>query len=179
VWKEAKKFVDLNKSRSFSFDDIYQNFIAAVSHAIDRYDSSKGALTSYINFWILREKTSDTFSFENGVAYSVPQNIKTQMAKGTFGDQNFAVSIHKEMGEGINLGDILHDNRLNPEQHMEKTQFLNRVKRIAKIADPTGIGRLYLDIDEWFSPKELRIAKKTMLEQGILPKGDLLPYSTI
>lgn len=179
AWKEAKKFVDMNKSRSFSFDDIYQNFISAVSHAIDRYDCSKGALTSYINFWILRERTADTFQFENGLAYSVPQGIKTQMAKGKYGDQNFSVSIHLQTEDGGTLSDVIPDSALTPEQSYVAQQDLDDIRRLAKYADPKGLGRLYLDIDEYFSQKELRRARKSMLKQGIKPRGELKPFSNL
>jgi Sigma-70 region 2 len=178
AWKEAKKFVDLNKSHSYSFDDLYQNFIGAVSHAIDRYDSSKGALTSYINFWILREKTSGTFHFENGVAYSVPQGVKAQMAKGSYSDQNFSVSLDSPMGdEGSTLGEILPDTSLNQEQNLLASQELDRIKRLAKYADPLGLARLYLDIDERFSPKEIAKASAGMFEQGVPQRGPIQPYN--
>lgn len=176
AWKEAKKFMDMNKSRSFNFDDIYQNFVSAVSHAVDRYDSSKGALTSYINFWILREKTSDTFSFENGVAYSVPQGVKTQMAKGNYADQNFSVSLQQETEDGGSLSDMLPDTNLTPEQSIEASQHIDRIRKLAKLVDPQGLGRLYLDIDEYFSKRELKQATKHMLSNGIIPKGELVPY---
>jgi hypothetical protein len=177
AWKEATNFVEMHKTHDYNFQDVFQNFMGAVSHAIDRYDSSKGALTSYIGFWMLREKTSDTFGFENGVAYSVPQGVRANMARGTYTDQNFALSLSAPTEEGSTLSDIIPDDKLNQEQAMERTQNLNQIKKLAKLADPKGLARLYLDVDEYFSPKEIKRAKLNMIKQGIDPVGQLTPYA--
>ncbi len=179
AFKEAKKFVDMNPTSDYEFEDVYQNFISAVGHAIDRYDSSKGALTSYINFWLLHERTSNPFEFQYGVAYSIPQAAKRTMINGNYSDSNFSVSMDSKNSEGVSIQDVVADQRRNAEEVIERTQTLNRLKKLAKYADPTGIGRLYLDIDEIFFTKEIRILTKYMKENNIPIEGHIKPYVDI
>jgi len=40
-----------NKWKHIPLDDLFQNFLVALSRAIDKYDSDKGTLTSYITVW--------------------------------------------------------------------------------------------------------------------------------
>lgn len=175
AYKQAKAFVKM-KGENFDFQDVYHNFLTAITKAVDKYDCTKGALTSYINYWVLNAQTcSNTdHGHEYGVAYSIPQMQRKQMAQGnnSSGDVNFSVSLDKlvnsESEDGSTslqdyiVGDVGADVKLEQQQEMEVVRYL------AKCADIRSLARLYLDIDEIFSKKELRLMRKNMKEQGII-----------
>lgn len=174
AYKQAKAFVKM-KGENFDFQDVYHNFLTAITKAVDKYDCTKGALTSYINYWVLNAQTcSNTdHGHEYGVAYSIPQMQRKQMAQGnSTGDVNFSVSLDKlvnsESEDGnaslqdYIVGDVGADVKLEQQQEMEVVRYL------AKCADIRSLARLYLDIDEIFSKKELRLMRKNMKEQGII-----------
>lgn len=174
AYKQAKAFCKM-KGANFDFQDVYHNFLTAITKAVDKYDCTKGALTSYINYWVLNAQTcSNTdHGHEYGVAYSIPQMQRKQMAQGnSTGDVNFSVSLDKlvssESEDGnaslqdYIVGDVGADIKLEQQQEMDAVRYL------AKCADIRSLARLYLDIDEIFSKKELRLMRKNMQEQGII-----------
>lgn len=183
AYKQAKVFVKAknDKGGNFDFNDVFQNFQTAITKAVDKYDSGKGALTSYINFWVLNAQTcSNTdHGHEYGIAYSVPQLQRKQMAQGSNNAEvNFSVSLDKltgsgEDGEGqADLKDYIVGD-VGPEVKLERDQEINTIRYLAKCADVRGLARLYLDIDEVFSKKELRQMRDTMrvqLKDKIDPK---------
>jgi len=163
-YSQACAFVSM-KGKNFDLEDVYQNFLTSISKAIDKYDSSKGALTSYINFWILNAQTTSNSSHghEYGVAYSIPTVKKKEMAGKKNKEINFSVSLETLVGDDDNaeLGDYLSDG-INIESTMEKESELNRIRTLVKKADPKGVARLYLDIEEVFSKKEREKMKESM-----------------
>ena len=175
AYKQAKQFVKM-KGSNFDFQDVYHNFLTAITKAVDKYDCTKGALTSYINYWVLNAQTcSNTdHGHEYGVAYSIPQMQRKQMAQGnsSSGDVNFSVSLDKlissesEDGQAslqdYIVGDVGADVKLEQQQEMDTVRYL------AKCADIRSLARLYLDVDEIFSKKELRSMRNSMRAQGLL-----------
>lgn len=175
AYKQAKAFCKM-KGSNFDFQDVYHNFLTAITKAVDKYDCTKGALTSYINYWVLNAQTcSNTdHGHEYGVAYSIPQMQRKQMAQGnnSSGDVNFSVSLDKlvnpdsEDGQSslqdYIVGDVGADIKLEQQQEMETVRYL------AKCADIRSLARLYLDIDEIFSKKELRDMRNNMRAQGFI-----------
>lgn len=171
AYKQAKAFCKM-KGDNFDFKDVFQNFQTAITKAVDKYDCSKGALTSYINYWVLNAQTcSNTdHGHEYGIAYSIPQLQRKQMAQGNNGTEiNFSVSLDKLVSnddtEGVaDLKDYIVGD-VGPDVKLEKEQEINVIRYLAKCADIRGLARLYLDIDEVFSKKELRQMRKTMKTQ--------------
>lgn len=168
AYKQAKAFCSM-KGSNFDFQDVYQNFLAAITKAVDKYDSSKGALTSYINYWILNAQTcpKNGHGHEYGVAYSVPQLRKKQMALGDTGDANFSVSLEQVVGqdgEESELKDYLVGEEGVDKKVIEQ-EHLNKIRYLIKCADIKGCARLYMDLDEVFSKKEIRLMKKNMIQQ--------------
>ena len=159
------------KGPNFDFEDVYQNFLTAITKAVDKYDCSKGALTSYINYWVLNAQTcSNTdHGHEYGIAYTIPPLQRKQMALGDKSNVNFSVSLDKPMategGDAVSLKDYLVGDA-GVDLKIEHQQEIDRVRYLAKCADIKGLARLYLDLDEVFSGKELRNMKKNMLLQG-------------
>lgn len=172
AYKQAKTFCKM-KGDNFDFKDVFQNFQTAITKAVDKYDCSKGALTSYINYWVLNAQTcSNTdHGHEYGIAYTIPQLQRKQMAQGNSGAEvNFSVSLDKlvgnsDEGEGqTNLKDYIVGD-VSPDIKLEREQEIDVIRYLAKCADIRGLARLYLDIDEVFSKKELRQMRKTMKTQ--------------
>ena len=152
--------------------------MAAITKAIDKYDSSKGALTSYINYWILNAQTYSNTNYGNeyGVAYTIPQ-VQKRNVQGTKATQvNFSVSLDAiTSGEGedeeIDLkGFLVGDDGV--DKKIEAAQEASILMFLIKSADPLGLARLYLDLDEYISRKEKVLMLRSMKKQlGYMPTG--------
>jgi hypothetical protein len=169
---QAKFFVDTNPHNQYDFNDVRQNFMRNILIALNKYDSSKGALTSYINFWLLNAQTCGSSAHEYGIAYSVPPQHKRKMArdKGSNREVNFSVSLDSpaedDEGETISLHNKLEcPQSVDKQIEHHKTSML--ISLLAKNADPYGIGRLSMNIDECFTPQELSKMKNHMVQQGL------------
>lgn len=178
AFKQARSYVRM-KGPNFDIQDVYQNFLAAVTKAVDKYDASKGALTSYINFWLLNAQTTSNSNHghEYGVAYSIPQLQKKALAEKSIAGKNvnFGISLDRMVsGNGDNdeqkeLVQIIAGDE-SVAEHLLAEEELDVVRSLIKHADPSGIARLYLDIDEVFSDKEKKRMLRTMREQlNVMP----------
>jgi hypothetical protein len=162
--KRANAYVKA-KGTGYAFDDIKQTILKNVLVAIDKYDSSRGALTSYVGWWILNAQTCAAPEHEYGIAYTVPQAHRKKLATGASTASNFSVSLDSlqtSEDEEKSLHELLADNTdilttLEAEQDQELVRYL------VKSSDPMGLVRLSLDIDEFFTRKELRRMRKITL----------------
>lgn len=166
--KKAHQYAGM-KGENFDVQDLSQNLLAAVTKAIDKYDSSQGALTSYVNFWIMNAQTyaSSEHGHEYGIAYTIPQGHRKTIAGGNSnGISNFSVSLDSalEEDEDGSLHSLLV-GASSVEDVVIAEDELTKMLRLAKYADPKGIGRLYLDLDEVFSKREVRQMRRTMVRQ--------------
>ena len=170
AFKQAKSFTKM-KGPNFDFNDVYQNFLAAVTKAVDKYDASKGALTSYINFWLLNAQTTSnsTHGHEYGIAYTIPQLQKKALAEKSSKAKsvNFGVSLQKLVGDADDKKELVQyiAGDASVEQDMLDAEQIDTIRALVKHADPKGIARLYLDIDEVFSKKEKKKMLRTMRKQ--------------
>ena len=142
------------KLNNYDSHDVLQNFLSAVTKAIDKYDSSKGALTSYINYWILNAQTCNSNSSEYGIAYTLPHGKK----RGKVYDKkrvNFSQSLDSE--ELLNIEH--HDN---VHELIETKEENSIIQYLTKAVDRKGCLRLTLDIEEFFSAKEYNIMRQNM-----------------
>jgi hypothetical protein len=168
--KWAKAHVIGAQGRS-SFKDLVQSIIKAVITAMDKYDSRKGALTSYVTFWT-KNAMKASKEHEYGVAYTVPQAQKKKLFEGTSHHVNFSVSLDTIYGDDDDEGSsmALH-SVLAPGHTLEKgievEQSRSLVQMLAKKVDPMGIARLSLDIGEHFTPEEQAIMRQHMLEEKL------------
>lgn len=176
AYKQAKSFCAM-KGANFDFEDVYQNFLTAITKAVDKYDCSKGALTSYINWWVLNAQNggSPDHGHEYGIAYSIPALQRKQMTGASAGTEvNFSVSLdqalaNKDSDTGSELIEYIVGDE-GVDVALEHEQELNTVRYLAKRADLNGIARLYLDIDEVFSKKEMQKMVRVMRAQGTLTR---------
>lgn len=170
AYKQAKIFC-ASKTNHFDFQDVWHNFLAAITKAIDKYDCSKGALTSYIKWWILNVQTSASsdHGHEYGTAYSIPQLQRKGLAlKNPKLSVNFGYSLETILS-GENSKEILKDFITSDhglDTYLEKNEEEEMTKYLIKKADlPGGLARLYLDIPEYFSKKERRKMTRITAEQ--------------
>jgi hypothetical protein len=171
AYKQAKAYCS-SRSNSFDFQDVWHNFLAAITKAIDKYDSSKGALTSYIAWWLLNVQTatSNDHGHEYGLAYTIPQIQRKKLAqKDNSKVANFSISLDTlvtKEGSEITLSNYV-TSEIGLEENLEKDEELEIIKYLIKKADyKEGLARLYLDLSEYFSKKELRWMKQSMKRQG-------------
>jgi hypothetical protein len=172
AYKQARSFCAMKGPR-FDFEDVFQNFLAAITKAVDKYDCSKGALTSYINWWIINAQTctNSDFGFEYGTAYTIPQLQRKAMAQGKGdGDVNYAVSLDAQSSDdedGGSTGALAYiEGSAGVDKGLEEQQELDLTRYLAKCADIHSLARLYLDLDEVYSKKELKRMRSVMIEQG-------------
>jgi hypothetical protein len=161
-----------DKTLQYDVGDVAQNFLAAITKAVDKYDSSKGALTSYIKWWILnaRSCSNTVHGHEYGVAYSIPHSQKKMLTSKKKGnnDINFSISLdsvgQKKDEEDVKLLDMLKGTS-SVDEEIETKEDNTILKYLIKRADINGLARLSLDVDEYFSIKEKKQMKRVMRRQ--------------
>lgn len=115
-------------------DDIIQVYLMVASRAIDKCDSRQGALTSHIQSW-----------FKTGRS-RVAQQHDQQMATQSIETINLdAQEIQNEVGNSIQ------------ERLIEDKQDQSLIRMLAKIADPLGAARAFLNIEEILRESETQI----------------------
>lgn len=166
AYKTARNHV-ADKGDTFDFKDVSQNLLAAITKAVDKYDCGRGALTSYINFWILNALTYNSSSQEYGTAFTISAQQRRKLATGESHNGNYAVSLDKTYGEdGSDLKDMLAGDP-GVDHELEKAQSLHLIQYLAKRADVRGLARLYLDIGEVFTKREVARMERQMKREGL------------
>lgn len=163
------------KGKNFDFNDVYQNLMAAITKALDKYDSSKGALTSYVNYWMLNALTyaNANHGHEYGIAYLIPQAQKKAVQGAKTDHVNFSVSLNAVLDEDgeSSLGDLLVSPSCVESDYIASVEA-DDMAYLIKRADPDGLARLYLDLTEYISVKErVRMAESMKRQLGYYPKG--------
>ena len=164
---QAKSHITSTQSPNLDFNDLRQSILKATVVALDKYDSSKGALTTYINWWVLNAQTCSS-EHEYGVAYTVPQSQKRKLAEKTSGDINFSVSfdalLKGEDDDSRTLHNSLSDGYIMDED-LERLEQQKIVQYLIKEVDNSGIARLVLDIGEVFTDAEQKLMQQHMIEE--------------
>lgn len=147
-----------SKTNMFDSKDVMQNFLAAITKAIDKYDSSKGALTTYINYWLLNAQTCNSNSSEYGIAYTLPHGVK----KNYVSDKtcvNFSVQLDAETVDS-------ESHVPSPLDGIENEEADSIIRYLVKSVDRYGCFRLKYDIDEYFHKSEYKMMQKIMGRTG-------------
>tara|TARA_B100000700_G_scaffold323244_1_gene426581 strand:- start:1166 stop:2197 length:1032 start_codon:yes stop_codon:yes gene_type:complete len=169
--RQAKIYIKANGS-NFDFHDVRQSILKSILLAIDKYDSNKGALTSYINWWVLNAQTCGTSEHEYGIAYTIPQSHRKKIAEKNTGFLNYSVSLDDMVTDDGNKN--LHSvigGKADVFEDFERSETENIVMYLAKHADTNGCARLVLDIGEHFTQDELsRMRQQTQEECPELTK---------
>ncbi len=119
IMKAKENYVKVG--HALSLDDIIQHYMLAVGKAIDKCDIDEGPLASYVGQWFLNAR--NTVRKEIG-------NLQTESYE-ELEESEFDFGIHQDV-----------------EQHVERMQTIERIRKVAQVADPFGLGRLRLEIDE-------------------------------
>lgn len=161
--KQAKAFISTNTG-NYDFLDVRQTILKSILTAIDKYDSIKGPLTSYINWWVLNALTCGSHEYEYGVAYSIPKAYKRKIATDkNFDVVNFSVSLDTLLTNDDQEEGTMHSfisDGADVTMEMERDDEARIVQYITKCVDKHGVLRLSSDIGEFFTEEELKIMKK-------------------
>jgi hypothetical protein len=153
VMMEAQSFYQQQRQHNphltFDLDDIAQNFILTVSKAIDKCDAQQGTLTSYIQNWIKDAKGNPSLRGEYGIAYTIPASQRRSIALSEK-DKTVNISISLACEDLNELESVS-----NTEQEYERQQLTDTIRLLAKRADPLGISRMFLGVQEILDPNEL------------------------
>lgn len=142
IVSQAQTYYKSNNS-NMELDDIIQNLIIFTSKALDKYDSRKGTLSSYIMTWLQHAKNV-TVVQEDGIAFLLPVAKRSDCS-------NLAVSI-----DAAEVTEIEYECGEN----VEVESLRKRVQLLSKLADPMGLGRLALGISEVLTKDELALLRK-------------------
>lgn len=179
--QEAVQIREAAKGPSISVNDLSQNLVAALMLGLDKFDHRKGALTSYIRQWMRHIAQSTAKSHEMGLAYDVPHNFKRQMGRlgvANIGESYDRIRSNESLNptefEGPSRIDMDSDGEASSEQagksvhhHFQENEKEQRLLSIMKVADPKGIVRLALGIEEFMSEKDKEKMRKQMVKQGV------------
>lgn len=173
--KQAASYIDSNPSMNYDFMDVRQNILKSVLIAIDKYDSDRGPLTSYINWWVLNALTCGTDEHEYGIAYTIPQTQRKKLATGSSGEVNFSVSLDGMSNDDDDSERNLHSSVSSEEkiaENIERDETGDLVRFLVKSVDQRGTARLLLDIGEFFSLQEIEKMDQQMRREfsHLLPR---------
>lgn len=132
----AQTHYKLNDSK-MELDEIIQTMFVYVSHAIDKYDQTKGTLTSYISTWLQHARNQSSVN-ELETSFILPHAKRSEI-------KNASVSL--DLIEKLEV----EDEEINDD--------IVRVRQLAKIADPLGFARIALDIQEHLNREEIMLQK--------------------
>ncbi len=117
-------------------DTIVQTMYQFASYAVDKYDSANGTLTSYISNWL-----------QHARGHAMSQELTVDSSSK---DKSY---VHLE-----SLDDYYEELSNESDDNQIETQLeVSRVRVLAKMVDPTGLGRLSLDIQETLNKEELSL----------------------
>ena len=171
---QAKQHVMANPHNQYDFLDVRQGLLQNVIIALNKYDANKGALTSYIKWWMFNAQTCSSSEHEYGIAFTVPQGQKKKLA--TSGASNTMVNFSTSLDQIVEDDDgdsteNLHNKVTNDydlSSEVADMKEADNIMYLAKHADINGCARLTLDIGEVFSKSEQERMRSTMREQGLL-----------
>ena len=153
VMMEANHFCkhqkEINPTLVFDIEDVAQNFILAVSKAIDKCDALQGTLTTYIQNWIKDAKGNPATRGEYGVAYSIPASQRKALATGKASSVNVSISLDDEAMQVAACQGV--------DTEYERQDYIEWVRKLTKKLDPLGISRMLMGIQEHLSSSEVEL----------------------
>ena len=120
-------------NHEIDLDDIVQVYLVVASRAIDKADSRQGALTIHIQSY-----------FKTGRVRARQQNLQ-KLARKSIETINWEAQVNDDWSASTS----------QQERTIEEKEHQIIVRQLAKIADPTGAARAYLDIEEVLRESEI------------------------
>lgn len=146
--KRAAESTNLNVDRK----ELFNNLVLAIGKAIDKFDTSKGTLTSSVNNWFMNAKTNSKQSHEYGTSYGVSTTKRRSMTRshseGHTSDTNLSVSLTDDME--------VSDSTPTIESQMIVSEENSSLIRLANHAKNTRVTRLLLGIPYVLSPEDMK-----------------------
>lgn len=147
---EANKAAS-NTALNISKDDLHKGFIMSMFKAIDKYDSSSGTLTNYIQMWFMDAKNNQNYH-EEGVAYSIPTSVRKKLLdKGVV---NIAQPIDQNTIE-ILTEDSVYDTMLKEQEHVVIANLVCR-------SDQNKIFSILSGIRYNLTPEDIEVQQESM-----------------
>lgn len=128
-----------------SVDDLKQNLQQAVLYALDRFDSEKGALTSFIQQWMRHFFQSPEFGHSVGLAFNTSHFARRQIARKISGVQNIGYNLTPKALGSFQPIDSAEDELLKAQ---EKKLLVIMLQKI----DPLGLLRTLHQVEEQWTP---------------------------
>lgn len=125
-------------------DDLSQNLTRAVFTALDKFDHSRGALTSYIRIWMRDVWQSPEHGHEAGMAYDIPYAFRSKIE--STGVSNFSQNLDDAITDSLEKADP------STLSIIEASQAETEVLLLLKQVDPLGLLRMNLGIEESVCP---------------------------
>lgn len=171
--RQAADHVQKNPAHQYDQRDVAQDLKRAVITGMNKYDSSRGAQTSYIKWWLFNALTCGSNGHEYGLAYTLPQSQKKRIATGNNqGASNFSISLDQTASndddeEGSSLHQRFGGESQDLEHEINLTRQVRRMAEVAKAVDPYGLSRLTFDMEEVFSEEEIAQMRAHMARQKL------------
>lgn len=141
-------------------DDVIQVYLFHVGKAIDKCDAEKGVLTTYVRNWLQEARNVVVTSQMGATAYTLPKNSKTS-------GYNLTRASIVSIDDLTNDAGYTHDPEV---EHERNSEFL-AIRKIAKVMDPLGYGRLSLGIQEVLDDSD----RQSILAAAVEPQFKNVP----
>lgn len=151
ITQAQRDYVSL--SHSIPLDDLVQTYMLLALKAIDRSDSNKGVLTTQIQTWLRSAKSIAVESYlhvsksKDQIIVVIPESQLFSQTDSEEDGEEGAKSNIMELAAMYEHNDVCEDSIATKTS---QTETLNRVRWLAKRADPKGYARLLLGIEEIF-----------------------------
>jgi hypothetical protein len=150
-------------------NDIIQTYLMVASKAIDKCDTDKGVLTTHIENWLLSAKNVVVSTYLQDAAVAVASAATSSTTSTTASRSNTSVSGSVSgltLMETVSL-DEAEDVAAEPEtDYLEEEQEFEHMRRIAKIFDSAGVGRILLGVQESLSVSD----KQALHAVAVIPR---------
>lgn len=164
---QAQRDYDTDFGRRVDIDDVIQLYLFNAARAIDKCDTDKGVLTTNVKNWLKHAKGQVMMSHLANTAYSLPKNSKT-------------VRQNLEAANTVSLEDLdVEAEGLLTDENSAKVEKLDQVRKIAKLFDPVGYGRLALGIQECLDHDDAQAIRMATLPPSARYSGTNKQFSKL
>jgi hypothetical protein len=145
-----------------SLDDMCSEYIMASARAIDKCDYEKGPLTTHVQSWFYTarshcKKRYDTGLNQQQLSDDVSTSTSADDSHGSYADTGGGGSVSQDgddQATATRRNGSYSGTSVGLDDAMVSSENSNTIRFLAKIADPTGIARRRLGIEEILSIAE-------------------------
>ena len=133
-------------------EELFDNLILSISKAIDKYDSGKGALTSYIGWWFKDGTNQSINSHEYGIAYDIPSASRRKILLDT--KQINIIGQMSEEDEAVDQSNTLTE--------LLAKEAEGNMLRLLRYVDTDGLAIINMDIPFTITKEEIQLLQSTI-----------------